>query len=238
MKNLFLFVLLFGYLNLWSQVKGKITYLVSLDKSTFEAPYENPENTQEQNDALELLHNAQNVESYLIFNDSISGYYVEDKDTPKFEYFDGAMSINPTVVHLTWIRAGGERYFYTDWSRDYNISTFDFMGNKKRLIIETNDWIITEEKKEIMGYLCQKAVDISNAKRIVWFTEDIPVKHGPRGTNGLPGLILEFYDNKFSYIVQDIELDYQEFEEIYEPKDGDLITYEELKSLAGNPFGN
>lgn len=238
MKNLFLLVLLLGYLNLWSQGKGKITYLVSLDKSTFEAPYENPENTQEQNDALELLHNAQNVESYLIFNDSVSGYYVEDKDTPKFEHVDGAISINPTVVHLTWIRAGGERYFYTDWSRDYNISTFDLMGEKKRLISKTIHWTITEEKKEIKGYLSQKAIDSSNEKRVAWFTKEIFVKHGPRGVNGLPGMILEFYDNKFSYIVQDIELDYQEFEEIYEPMEGDLITNEELKSLAGNPFGN
>ncbi len=162
MKKLFFVFLVFTTLNLWSQTKGKITYLVSLDKSTFEAPYENPENTQVENDALEMLLEAQPVQSYLVFNDSIAGYYVQDEDAPELENFDGVISFNSTGVNLCWIRAGGERYFYTDINRDYNISTFDLMGNKKRLISKKINWTIAEEQKEIKGYLCQKAVDSSN----------------------------------------------------------------------------
>jgi len=237
MKKSLLFITMFVSLNLWSQTKGKITYLISLDKTEIEAPYENPDNTEEKNEALKLLNDTQPVEAYLIFNDSISGYYVQDKDAPIFENIGGAISITPTGVNLTWIRAGGERYFYTDTSRDYNISTFDLFGKQKRLIIKATDWIITEEKKKVNGYLCIKAVDSSNEKRIAWFTKEIPAKHGPRGVNSLPGLILEFYDNKFSYITQNIELNHKEASEIKEPMEGDLITYEELKKLSGNPFG-
>jgi GLPGLI family protein len=237
MKNilytLFVFNIYFGF----TQTKGKITYLVSLDKTKLEAPYENPENTDSKNEALKMLNEAQPVESYLIFNDSIAGYYVQDKDAPSFENNDGFISITPTGVNFTWIRAGGERYFYTDWSRDYNISTFDLPHKKYRLKSKAIDWTITEEEKTINEYLCIKAVDSSNKKRIAWFTKALPVKHGPRGINNLPGLILEFYDNKFSYIAKEIELNHTEVEDIEEPTEGDLITQEELKKLAGNPFG-
>ncbi|WP_299112146.1 GLPGLI family protein [uncultured Winogradskyella sp.] len=237
MKKSLLFIIMFVSLHLWSQTKGKVTYLVSLDKTELEAPYENPDNSEAKNKALNILNEAQPVEAYLIFNDSVASYYVQDKDAPMFENNDGAISITPTGINFTWIRAGGERYFYTDWSRDYNISTFDLIGKKKRLIAQDIDWMITEEEKKINGYLCIKAVDSSNEKRIAWFTKDIPVKHGPRNINGLPGLILEFYDNKFSYIAQSVELNHKGVAEIKEPMEGDLITQEELKKLSGNPFG-
>ena len=237
MKNKLAFLLVLTSLLAWSQTKGKITYNVSLDKSSIEAPYENPENTDSQNEALEMLHEAQPVDAYLIFNDSISLYYVEDKEAPKFENIDGAISINPSGVNFNRNMAGGDKLYYTDWSRNYNIKSMDVLGEKKRVIIDSTSWTITDETKTIKGYTCKKAIKGSDDKRIAWFTEDIPVKHGPRGFNGLPGLILEFYNNKHHYVVKDIELNHPEVKEILEPKEGELITKYELRQLAGDPYG-
>ncbi|WP_458629312.1 GLPGLI family protein [Winogradskyella sp. PC D3.3] len=55
---------------------------------------------------------------------------------------------------------------------------------------------MTEESKVINGYTCYLAtIDKLNDKKVkAWYTPDIPVKHGPRGFNGLSGLIMEIED--------------------------------------------
>ncbi len=49
---------------------------------------------------------------------------------------------------------------------------------------------VDEEKKEILGFECLKAVS-SDGKTTAWHTPHIPVKDEPTGT-GLSGLVLEF----------------------------------------------
>ena len=54
-------------------------------------------------------------------------------------------------------------------------------------------WKILNEIKEIRGFLCMKADTYDPFKGvpvIAWFTDQIPVKGGPEGYWGLPGMIL------------------------------------------------
>lgn len=58
-------------------------------------------------------------------------------------------------------------------------------------------WTITNEKKKIAKYHCKKAVGIYGNKNIIaWFTEEIPIPEGPYTFKGLPGLVIEAYDDK------------------------------------------
>lgn len=53
------------------------------------------------------------------------------------------------------------------------------------------NWEITNEEKEINGYLCKKAISNLNGYHFeAWYTEEIPVSIGPEKFDGLPGLIL------------------------------------------------
>lgn len=59
------------------------------------------------------------------------------------------------------------------------------------------DWMITEESKEIGGYLCQKATTKFKGRNYeAWFCPEIPIPYGPWKLHGLPGLILAARDHK------------------------------------------
>lgn len=58
-------------------------------------------------------------------------------------------------------------------------------------------WKIEDESKVINGYNCQKAITKYGKKDITaWFTTEIPISEGPYTFKGLPGLVVEAYDNK------------------------------------------
>ncbi len=66
--------------------------------------------------------------------------------------------------------------------------------------IDTQDWILTNEKKTINGLSIQKATTKWGGRDwIAWFTESIPFQEGPYKFHGLPGLIVELEDIKGNY---------------------------------------
>jgi GLPGLI family protein len=211
---------------LFSQTKGKVTYRIATVKDSIEQPYTNPEKTEIENDVLKMLHNSLPVEGYLVFNDSISIYKAEEEvDIPGY-------------INITWFMAGGNSTYYSDLSREYRITQNALMGSTKRIKREPIEWTMTEETKEINGYLCYLAtLDKRNNKKLkVWYAPDIPVAHGPKGYNGLPGLVLQIEDILYAWTVVNIDFDNAEADEIIEPVEGNLITQEEFKKFGGNIF--
>lgn len=63
--------------------------------------------------------------------------------------------------------------------------------------MESINWKIFDNKKNILGFDCQKAsATIRGRNYIVWYSIDIPIADGPWKLYGLPGLILEANDEK------------------------------------------
>jgi GLPGLI family protein len=64
----------------------------------------------------------------------------------------------------------------------------------KDSIVQT--WKLINESKTIMNLKCLKAETFFRGRKyIAWYTEELPVKYGPRNFYGLPGIILELEEN-------------------------------------------
>lgn len=62
------------------------------------------------------------------------------------------------------------------------------------------EWELSDETKEVNQFPCQKATCSFRGRNFTaWFTSKIPISLGPWKFNGLPGLILEVYDDKNEY---------------------------------------
>lgn len=82
---------------------------------------------------------------------------------------------------------GGKSIIYDQIGKD----GYSFEGSN------TINWQIENTRKKINGYDCRKAIIIYGKKKIIaWYTEEIPISEGPYAFKGLPGLILEAYDDK------------------------------------------
>lgn len=82
------------------------------------------------------------------------------------------------------------------------------------LKLQTNDtqnWKLTNENKKVKNLTLQKATTRYGGREwTAWFAKEIPFQEGPYKFHGLPGLIVELYDDKSNYkfeLVKSTKLD-------------------------------
>jgi GLPGLI family protein len=146
-----------------------------------------------------------------------------------------------------------DRLLYKNVAEQNYIKEEDLMG-KGFLVkdsLNTYDWELTGESKQIGEYSCQKAIyskivdsmtfsmgqeDMEKTKDTVkvtaWFTMQIPVSHGPDDFWGLPGLILELQNNGMTFIAERIVLNPNDAVAIEIPRKGDMISKEDYDALS------
>ncbi|WP_339864499.1 GLPGLI family protein [uncultured Algoriphagus sp.] len=146
-----------------------------------------------------------------------------------------------------------DRLLYKNVAEQTYIKEEDLMG-KGFLVkdsLNTYDWELTGESKQIGDYTCQKAtysrivesktfsmgqdemeLTKDTVKVTAWFTMQIPVSHGPDDFWGLPGLILELQNRGVTYIAERIVLNPTEKVQLEIPKKGQLISSKEYQALS------
>lgn len=108
--------------------------------------------------------------------------------------------------HIEHIKRNGKNKLNGFIKRDVtkkDIILIDFIGKKEYLIQDNYieiKWNILSETKIISNFTCHKAEAVFRGlKWTAWFTSEIPVSFGPWKLYGLPGLILEAYDENEKY---------------------------------------
>jgi GLPGLI family protein len=178
MKDLYkiisiLFLLLYraGYSQ--SEIYGEINYTYS---KNFSVPYS---------------------ENYkMTFNDSISFSIEVDIKSSKDKNISSASKEGLSNTSIVGRNNITPKYYFK------NQKDFYFKDNyyDEVLIVKENqqiwDWKLDDEVKQIGTFLCNKATTNYRGRTYTaWYTKLIPLPYGPWKLNGLPGLILEAYDD-------------------------------------------
>ncbi len=145
------------------------------------------------------------------------------------------VDIDPNDRRARWIRrmmTQRIKTFYKNTEDNVLVEAQNMFG--KDFLINENlperKWKISAgEQKDIMGYLCMKALYKDSTENIVvYFTPQITLPHGPDQYGGLPGLILEVQSAEFHILAQSI---IQDEPQIKKPKNGEKISREALNKL-------
>lgn len=74
--------------------------------------------------------------------------------------------------------------------------------------LHAQTWTMGDSTREVLGYMCQQATaDFRGRRWTAWFTTDIPISDGPWKLGGLPGLILEAYDEGKQHVFTAVGLE-------------------------------
>lgn len=198
---------------------------------------------------LQVVYKATNV----VFRESLeqmaqvnkgadASSFLDGVDAPEFRdmvlYVDGARSLfeerkddkvtddeGPKII-IVGVSGGNEYYaVYKDIASGTVVSEQDFQL-RRYLVTDTawnRSWEILGEKKDILGFECQKAVIGDSIS--AWFAPELPIADGPDTFWGLPGLILELHDVKESYECVEIA---PSDERVRLPKMGKVMTSAEF----------
>ena len=208
-----------------SQMSGKILYQAILETDNFKES-----------------------ESVLIFNNEDSYFYIVNEEGPKKESKSASYDQEENVVEINIESAATDKSLelYINREKEKIIRKDNYFKNgsfhKCRVYEPTGSikWIITDETKTVGIFEAVKATtDFRGRNYTAWFAPDLPVGIGPWIFHGLPGLILELYDDDMhvQFYMSSIKIPYELEEPIIPPREGKLLSLEEYVAYEEN-FGN
>ncbi len=175
------------------------------------------------------------INSVLFFSNQKS-YYVYNSIITEKEILDAGKSISTNTYSLRKVDNMGE-VFYTDFqSKKINIREF-ILSNPFTTIepLATIKWtIFSNEKKIISNISCIKAQATFRGRLYTaWFSLDIPISSGPWKLQGLPGLIIETYDEKKEVIFRFNSIQYPIISKFEFPEklEGQFVEFSIYKNI-------
>ena len=175
-----------------------------------------------------------------------------DVDLSKKEsnFYNDAKRYNDSILSKNGA-AAVQRLFFLQHNSNltYNISK-DLLKDKmiyhtvyagiRMKITEKNrpKWVLADEEKKIGDYLCQKAeTNYKGRNWIAWFAKEIPVSEGPYKFSGLPGLIVEIYDEEKNHEFSLVEVKKNKNAELHDfSKKEKEITQIQLNKLIDEGY--
>lgn len=114
-----------------------------------------------------------------------------------------------------------------------------FIYNYKNDYFNNLEYKLTDQDTIIAGYHCKMArVKFSGRNYTIWYTTEIAISDGPYKFSGLPGLVLEVYDDKYQHHFKFNKIEKKEVE--YKPTYKNVInaTMKEITKVRKNQLQN
>ncbi len=236
-KALLLLVSLTFVFESFSQIKsGEIIYRFGKNPtSSFQNNLEMPKSAAETMRKIDAI--IPSLKFNLKFNRLNSIFKIEQQlSIDNSEYF------NKMAILFTQ----GNKMFYCDSKNKLILEQTSFL-DKDFIISSSMDdlkWSLTKDKKIIESYVCYKAtaikeMDVPNGKKaynyVAWYCPELSFNYGPVNIVGLPGLVLEYSNERLTYSAIKVNLS-EELIEIETPQKGKHVTKEEFNTLGKKIF--
>ena len=184
---------------------------------------------QHANSSLFSNENKQEWRIMELRTDGKESYFTEKEEEESVSDDEG-----PKITYVSQECWGEECNIYKDLTVGKIIKE-QYYSNRTFLISDSTfhfNWVITNERQEIMGLDCQKAVCGDTAT--AWFTVDIPISDGPSVACGLPGLIMKLDDGQEQYECTGIEKSDEDIPRM--PRSGKVWTLSEFRAMVYEDF--
>lgn len=163
------------------------------------------------------------MENRIVFSDSLCfSYFTRGTDPMKKANLYGKKLIHHAILF--------------NKNSDLVYSEVNWPSKKdKYLVVDTStkfDWVFWDDIKLVMGYRCKPALMINekNDSTLVWYTPDIPEPFGPVGFYGLPGLVLEVYDQRWNSNYIAVQIEKGPFSVVF-PNEGKIISSKDYLAI-------
>lgn len=178
-----------------------------IDNTKFRASYlflykTNPEQTEYAKTDLMYLDIGGNTSKFY-------SQYEQIRDSVTMEGINQGLSPYEIIEKNRYLKKGAKSIVYKlmmDKKIYVTNGLVDYYCYEEQLSIPI--WVVSQSKKEIAGYVCREATtNYLGRKWTVCFTQEIPLNHGPWKLWGLPGLIVEAFDEEryFHFLLQGFE---------------------------------
>lgn len=132
-------------------------------------------------------------EGGLVFNDSLSFYYLPFTDRKK-DSLEKLSLIGDKLLH--------HGMMYNLRSREI-LEEVAWPQGKYFVIVDSPkhySWVLSDNEKNILGYKCKLAYSVNNSNDTitVWYAAELKKAFGPSIYFGVPGLVLEVFDQLYA----------------------------------------
>lgn len=206
MKSIYLLILTFLSLNIYSQSENNI--IVKYKVFASDGSIENTEMARKSKSPG--LYNG--VDNALI---SLEYELVATKTKSHFYKKEG-IATNEKATRIALIIAGRDEFYINKKDTSYVKYRKDGAENFYISYRPQANWSLTNESKKIEGFLCYKATIEKTIPQkdkkfktytvIAWYCPEIPFSFGPKEFGDLPGLILELQDSKATFLASKIDM--------------------------------
>lgn len=195
LPNLFI-VFCFTFFNAFSQIEEEKFYQITYELELRSLPTDKNSISKDLN-TERLLNDLKKVISKIQFE------LIFNSERSIFKQKDYSLSEKERLLYDIASSGVEEEVFYYRNNQEKFVLRQDLGKNYKVVFpLDQYKWTTTKETKTINGFKCYKAYanwseydykrkKLLKFKPVVWYASGVPFSYGPKGLDGLPGLVLE-----------------------------------------------